>query len=156
MTPKSLLRHPRAVSSLDDCARGRFHRVIPDMLHDIQKPVARVLMCSGKIYFDLEDRREKSVRPDVAILRLEQPYPLSSRQLTTALAPYPDGTPVVWVQEEPENMGAWRFLRIKFGDKVLDRFPFSGLCRPASASPATGSAASHRREQEELLTLAFA
>ena len=87
---------------------------------------------------------------------MEQLYPQSPGQLAEALKPYPEGTPLLWVQEEPENMGAWRFLRIKFGDRVLDRFPFSGLCRPASASPATGSATSHKREQEELLTLAFA
>ncbi len=156
MTPKSLLRHHRAASTLDECAAGRFRRVLPDVLQERKKPVDRILMCTGKIYFDLEERREKTGRDDVAIVRLEQLYPLSERQLRAALQPYPDGAPAIWVQEEPENMGAWRFLRIKLGDKLLGRFPFSGLCRPASASPATGSAASHRREQEQILSLAFA
>jgi 2-oxoglutarate dehydrogenase E1 component len=155
MTPKSLLRHPRAISTLDACAQGRFYRVLPDVL-GTGNAARRVLMCTGKIYFDLEERREKTGRNDVAIIRLEQLYPLSERQLRAALEPYQEGTPLIWVQEEPENMGAWRFLRIKLGDQVLSRFPFSGLCRPASASPATGSAASHRREQEEMLSLAFA
>ncbi|MFM7075851.1 MAG: hypothetical protein ACKO3G_07280, partial [Planctomycetaceae bacterium] len=72
-----------------------------------------------------------------------------------ALADYPVGTPAVWVQEEPENMGAWRFLRIHLGEKLLDRFPFSGVCRQSAASPATGSKKCHDLEQNELLTAAF-
>jgi 2-oxoglutarate dehydrogenase E1 component len=75
--------------------------------------------------------------------------------LQQALAVYREGTGVVWVQEEPENMGAWRYLRIQFLDRLLDRFPFRGVCRPAAASPATGSHSSHKKEQETLLKEAF-
>jgi 2-oxoglutarate dehydrogenase E1 component len=91
----------------------------------------------------------------VAIIRVEQLYPLPRQALEEALANYTPGTPVVWVQEEPENMGAWRFVRIHFGEKLFDRFPFSGVCRQSAASPATGSKKSHDMEQNELLSAAF-
>ena len=103
----------------------------------------------------LADERETLGRDDVAILRVEQLYPLQPEDLEAALAPYADGVPVVWVQEEPENMGAWRRMRGKFGMNWFGRFPFRGIFRPASASPATGSAHSHRREQRELIVAAF-
>ncbi len=154
MTPKSLLRLPQAVSSLDDCATGRFEKVIPDV--SASRPnVEGVLLCSGKLYYELEKERQERGRQDVAILRVEQLYPLPIEQLTRALAPYKDGTPVYWVQEDPENMGAWRFLRSRFGGELFDRLPFSGVFRRASPSPATGSASSHRMEQKELLMQAF-
>jgi 2-oxoglutarate dehydrogenase E1 component len=154
MTPKSLLRHPRAVSSLDECATGRFRRVIPD--DNPKRPnVEGVLLCGGKIYYELEKERSDRSRQDVAIVRMEQIYPLPMAELTAALAPYKDGTPVYWVQEEPENMGAWRFLLARFRDELFDRLPFAGIYRRASSSPATGSASSHKLEQKELLMQAF-
>jgi 2-oxoglutarate dehydrogenase E1 component len=107
------------------------------------------------VAYELEKRREEEGRRDVAIVRVEQLYPLPRRALENALASYTTGTPAVWVQEEPENMGAWRFFRIHFGDRLLDRFPFSGVCRQSAASPATGSKRSHDLEQRELLTAAF-
>lgn len=154
MTPKSLLRHPQAVSRLEDLADGRFERILLDSKsrHD---QVRRILLCSGKIYYELDHERERLGRKDVAIIRLEQLYPLSQSTLISALAPYPDGTRVIWVQEEPENMGAWRYIRVRFGSMLLGRFPFMGVYRPASASPATGSAASHKLEQRELIEKAF-
>jgi 2-oxoglutarate dehydrogenase E1 component len=91
----------------------------------------------------------------VAIVRLEQLYPLRDEQLREALAPYSPAAPVVWVQEEPANMGAWRYLLARFGDRLLGARPFSGVCRPPSASPATGWAALHRIEQQKLLRVAF-
>jgi 2-oxoglutarate dehydrogenase E1 component len=154
MTPKSLLRHPRAVSSLEECATGRFERVIPDAAPD-RPDVAGVLLCSGKLYYELAKERDELKRQDVAIVRLEQLYPLPWSQLRAALTPYPDGTPVYWVQEEPENMGAWRFLWARFGGDLDDRLPFSGVFRRASPSPATGSASAHKLEQKELLMQAF-
>ncbi len=154
MTPKSLLRLPQAVSSLDDCATGRFRRVIPDSVPD-RPNVDGVLLCSGKLYYELEKEREERRRKDVAIVRLEQLYPFPLEALRQALAAYKDGTPVYWVQEEPENMGAWRYLRTRFGGELLDRLPFSGVYRRASPSPATGSASSHKMEQKELLMQAF-
>jgi 2-oxoglutarate dehydrogenase E1 component len=154
MTPKSLLRDPRAVSTLQQCAEGRFQRVLPDSLDP--KNVRRILLCTGKIYYDLLKQREALQRQDVAIIRLEQLYPLPETLLQTTLASYAEETSVLWVQEEPENMGGWRFLRTRFGDRMFDKFPFGGIRRPASASPATGSLRIHKRDQKYLVTQAFA
>ncbi|MBX7075379.1 MAG: 2-oxoglutarate dehydrogenase E1 component [Pirellulales bacterium] len=155
MTPKSLLRHPKAVSSLEEFARGHFQRVIPDATVGGGSP-SRVLLCSGKVYYELEQARSEHDRDDVAIVRLEQIYPTPWDELARVLSRYEEGTPVLWVQEEPENMGAWRYLKVVVGDTLLGRFPFSGVYRPTSASPATGSANSHKLEQRTLLTTAFA
>lgn len=156
MTPKSLLRHPRVVSSLDECAHGQFQCILPDALNAHPDQVKLVLLTSGKVYYELEAKREQENRSDVAILRIEQLYPLQLESLQTALAAYSKAIQVRWVQEEPENMGAWRYLRARFGDKLLDKFPFAGVSRPASASPATGSHSSHKQEQANLLAQAFA
>jgi 2-oxoglutarate dehydrogenase E1 component len=155
MTPKSLLRNPACVSSMDDLVQGTFQRVIPDASAVAGRDIRRILLCSGKVAYELEKRRQELGRHDVAIVRVEQLYPLPRRSLEAALAEYNAGTPAVWVQEEPENMGAWRFFRIHFGEKLLDRFPFPGVCRHSAASPATGSKKSHDLEQNELLTAAF-
>src|SRR5208282_5289152 len=122
MAPKSLLRHKEAQSPLSDFASGRFHRVIADELDP--SGVKRVLLCSGKIYYDLLDARRKLARTDVAIVRLEQLYPLNE-ELPTVLAAYRDRTPLVWVQEEPRNMGAWYFMNARLRDVVGDRLPIS-------------------------------
>jgi len=155
MTPKSLLRHPVSVSSLDDLATGRFQRIIPEMSERAGAAVKRVLLCSGKIYFELAEQREKLKRDDVAILRVEQLYPLPAELLQSALTPYRDGTPVFWVQEEPANMGGWYDFRVRFGDRLFGRWLFAGISRPASASPACGSANAHQREQAALIAQAF-
>jgi 2-oxoglutarate dehydrogenase E1 component len=151
MTPKSLLRHPRMTSSFDDLASGRFQRIIND---DGHVSANRILLCSGKIYYELERERERLNREDVAIVRLEQLYPLQEDHLQAALDRYPRNAGAVWVQEEPENMGAWRYLRSRFGNQLLGR-PFGVVTRPASASPATGSSGAHKKEQEKLITEAF-
>jgi 2-oxoglutarate dehydrogenase E1 component len=151
MTPKSLLRHPKCISTLDELAHGRFQRVIPDVAPEGRVSVDRILLCSGKIYYELEQKRQELKKQNVAILRVEQLYPLPKESLKTTLADYRDGTPVFWVQEEPENMGAWRFLKIHFGERLFDRFPFAGIHRQSAASPATGSASSHKLEQEKIL-----
>ena len=156
MTPKSLLRHPQAVSTLDELANGGFQRIIPDASSKKDKPVTRVLMCSGKIYYELLAERDDKKRSDVDIVRLEQLYPLPLEQLKTVLGNYAGTTPVTWVQEEPENMGAWRFLRIMLGEKLFGTHPFQCVSRVASASPATGSSAVHKREQREVIDKAFA
>ncbi len=152
-TPKWLLRFAEAASPLDDLATGSFHRVLGD---DTVSPgkVKRILLCSGKVYYDLASERRKRKRDDVAIVRLEQLYPLSDA-LTTALAPYPAGTPVVWVQEEPRNMGAWYFLNARKNEIFAGRHPLSLVSREESASPATGSGAAHALEQAMLLAQAF-
>ncbi|HWB07849.1 MAG TPA: 2-oxoglutarate dehydrogenase E1 component [Pirellulales bacterium] len=154
MTPKSLLRHPQCSSALQECAQGSFQRVIPDPPSPGQT-VDRILLCSGKIYYDLLAERERLGRKGVPIIRLEQLYPLPFDDLQNALAPFPDGTPAYWVQEEPENMGAWRFLRVQFGERLFGRLPFAGISRRPSASPATGSHSSHKLEQQTLLARTF-
>jgi 2-oxoglutarate dehydrogenase E1 component len=155
LTPKSLLRHPECTSPLDELAGGKFHRVLADTLQVDPNSIERILLCSGKIYYELEQRRRQLNSQKVAILRVEQLYPLPREPLRTALAPYRDGIPAFWVQEEPENMGAWRYLKAIAGDRLLDRFPLAGIHRQSAASPATGSASSHKLEQAELLARAL-
>jgi 2-oxoglutarate dehydrogenase E1 component len=152
-TPKSLLRHTEAASTLDELANGAFQRVISDDGADPAN-VRRILLCSGKVFYDLAAERRKRKRDDVAIIRLEQLYPLSNA-LTTALAPYAEGTPVVWVQEEPRNMGAWYFLSARRQEIFAERHPLLLASRAESASPATGSKAAHDLEQTMLLDQAF-
>jgi 2-oxoglutarate dehydrogenase E1 component len=152
-TPKSLLRHPQATSSLDDIAQGRFQRVIGDQ-RGVKKP-SRALFCSGKVYYDLDKRRQDLGRDDVAIIRVEQLYPLPDAYLHAVVDQFDDGTPIYWVQEEPENMGAWRHFRTRFGSMLFGRFPLSGVCRAESASPATGSMSCHKLEQQQLMERAF-
>ncbi len=153
-TPKSLLRHKEAVSTIDDLANGSFQRVIVDAEVD-PKAVTKVLLCSGKVYYDLAEARRKGGRKDVAILRLEQLYPFDGA-LPKALEPFKDGTPLVWVQEEPRNGGPWYFMNSNLRSVVGERLPLSVVSRPAAASPATGSHASHLYEQQRLLDEAFA
>jgi 2-oxoglutarate dehydrogenase E1 component len=162
MTPKSLLRVPatskgphRPVSTIEDLSKGRFQRVIPDTSGVDPAEVKRVLVCSGKVYYDLATTREKRGLRDVAIIRVEQLYPWSD-DLVTALAPYKSGTRLVWVQEEPRNYGAWYFVNANLPALVGHRFPVSCVARAASASPATGSKASHLLEQKMLIDEAFA
>ncbi len=155
MTPKSLLRHPGCVSSLDELAHGRFQRVIPDASLIAESAVNRILLCSGKVYYELEQKRRELQRQNVAIVRVEQMYPLPKEPLKAALAGYRDGTPVFWVQEEPENMGAWRYFKVHFGERMFDRFPFAGIHRQSAASPATGSSSSHKLEQQKLIMQAM-
>jgi 2-oxoglutarate dehydrogenase E1 component len=152
-TPKSLLRHPQVVSPLEEFTSGLFQRVLPDS-HP-EGPCQCVLLCSGKVYFDLLAYRDENHLHDVALIRLEQLYPWQDAPLTTALSNVVDGTPVVWVQEEPENMGAWRYLRGRFGESLFGRFPLRLISRPESASPASGSHAVHEAEQQDLVRRAF-
>jgi 2-oxoglutarate dehydrogenase E1 component len=155
MTPKSLLRHPACVSSLSDLSSGTFRPVLGDQSGVAAGEVRKVLLCSGKLYYELAERRESSQAHDVAIVRIEEFYPLPQKALEDALAHFPTGTPVAWVQDEPENMGALRFLKVQFGDMLFGRFPQSYIGRPESSSPATGSHRSHQNEQETLLKRAF-
>jgi 2-oxoglutarate dehydrogenase E1 component len=107
MTPKSVLRHAQAVSTLEDLEKGCFRRILLDR-NTVPEQVGCVLLCTGKIYYDLAKMREELKREDVAIVRLEQLYPLKDEELRAALASYPAKARVVWVQEEPANMGSWR------------------------------------------------
>ena len=155
MTPKSLLRLPACVSDLDELADGHFQRVIDDTEIADPSTAQKIVLCSGKVYYDLEKRRVEAGHDRVAILRLEELFPLPEQELQETLERYPAETPVVWVQEEPENMGAWRFLFCHFGDELFKRHTFSMVARATSASPATGSHHSHQIEQDQLLNDAF-
>ena len=152
-TPKSLLRHPKVVSPIEDFSRGYFQKFLPDNLPP--QNVKRILLCTGKIYYELLAFREQTKRDDTAIIRIEQLYPLRDDALEKLLAPYADGTPALWVQEEPFNMGAWRYLHEKFGKHLFGRLPFAPISRHESASPATGSSAVHKIEQQHLIDRAF-
>jgi 2-oxoglutarate dehydrogenase E1 component len=152
MTPKSLLRHREAVSPLAELAREGFKTVIGDSGAAAAK---RILLCSGKIYYDLASYRAEHRRDDVAIVRIEQLYPTPVGALAAALERYPSGTPAAWVQEEPINMGAACFWSQQFGAQLFKRFPASTVARPPSASPATGSASRHKEQQAKLLAEAF-
>jgi 2-oxoglutarate dehydrogenase E1 component len=175
MTPKSLLRHKKAVSTLADMAEGSsFHRVLhddaqtrPDVAGVKIKPdkaIRRVVLCSGKVYYDLLERREKDAQAgkaadDVYLMRLEQFYPWPMKSLMTELARFPDAE-LVWCQEEPRNMGGWTFvdpwleLTLEKLNVKAKRARYVG--RPASASTAAGLMSRHLKELDAFLTEAFA
>jgi len=156
-TPKSLLRHPAVVSTIDDLTAGGFQDVIGDNPEISPDKVSRVLICTGKVYYDLLAAREQSKAHHVAILRLEQMYPFPKADLQDQILRYPSSADVVWVQEEPRNMGPWRFVR-EFIQPMLDRSrrTLRYIGRPESASPATGSYKRHLQEQQEIVDAAFA
>jgi 2-oxoglutarate dehydrogenase E1 component len=147
MTPKSLLRHPKCVSPLSDFSSGSFMEVIDDT---VGKNVKRLAFCSGKIYYDLLAHREKENNHDVAVIRIEQLYPFPKIQIEEILARYAEADEFIWVQEEPENMGAWSYL-----PRVWKEIHLTLVSRPESASPATGSHAQHEKEQQEIVSKVF-
>jgi 2-oxoglutarate dehydrogenase complex dehydrogenase (E1) component-like enzyme len=151
-TPKSLLRLKTAVSEIEDFTNGTFQPVLPDPSADAGA-VTRVLLCAGKIYYDLVTERQKLGRGDVAIVRVEQLYPLPAKELKAALAPYP-GVEVVWVQEEPANQGGWPFMALALPEHLEGR-PLLRASRKASASPAVGSYSVHEAQQREVVATAF-
>lgn len=149
MSPKSLLRHPKVMSPMEEFTSGRFREVLPDNTVNA-KDVKRVVLCSGKIYYDLEEAREKENVRDVAIVRMEQLHPLPKIQLMEALKAYKNAE-LVWVQEEPENMGYWNYiLRMLYKDLKLDV-----IARKPSASPATGYNKVHVQEQAVIVNKAL-
>ncbi|TAG17922.1 MAG: 2-oxoglutarate dehydrogenase E1 component [Cytophagia bacterium] len=150
MSPKSMLRHPLCVSDKQDLATGsRFQETIGDAYADPKK-VKRVLMCSGKLYYELFEKQQKDARKDVAILRIEQLHPFPQAQINALLEQYSKKAEVCWVQEEPANMGAWTFLL-----RVCEDVKMRLIARPASATPAVGFAKVHAREQADILQKAF-
>jgi 2-oxoglutarate decarboxylase len=155
ITPKSLLRLPAAASALDDFTQGGFQPLIDDAEIANAAAVERLVMCSGKVYYDLAEARKKQGADRVAILRLEQFYPFPQARLQEVLAKYPQARELVWAQEEPKNMGGWTFVEPR-----LQEFTPGGrrpvyVGRVASASPATGSYAIHQAEQARLVSEAL-
>ena len=156
MTPKSLLRLPAATSSLPDLTSGGFHPVIDDPEIEDRTTVKRVVLCSGKVYYDLQDARKKLEEKRLAIIRLEQFYPYPTRLLRETVAAYTNAEQIVWAQEEPKNMGGWTFVEPRL-EQLLDKCErpiFVG--RSPSASPATGSYSIHLKEQAQLINEALA
>ena len=152
MTPKSMLRHKQAVSPVDQFVTGRFQEVLDDPVDPTD--VRRVLLCSGKIYYDLAAKRaEEGKSREVAIVRLEQFYPWPAAMLEAALGRYRGAHEWVWVQEESQNMGGWTFASSRLEDLMGVRFQYVG--RDASASPATGLHSVHDREQAEIVEAAI-
>ncbi|MCB9893035.1 MAG: 2-oxoglutarate dehydrogenase E1 component [Planctomycetes bacterium] len=153
MTPKSLLRHPECVSPLEDFSNARFQKYIADDWAD-KKP-SRLLVCSGKVYYDLDAKRKEAGRKDVAIVRLEQLYPLKDETLHEIVGAYPKDTPVFWVQEEPENMGPCVHMRWHWDKAFKGEQRLEWIARSIAASPATGSPRRHKKEQADLVERAL-
>jgi 2-oxoglutarate dehydrogenase E1 component len=154
-TPKSLLRFPASFSPIGDLTEGSFHRVADDPGVGDASLVSRVLLCSGKVYYDLAAAREQRKANAVAIVRLEQLYPFPANALRAALARYVSARDFVWVQEESQNMGAWSFVRPRRDEFLPAGAAFWYAGRAPSASPATGNASVHKRELAELIADAF-
>jgi 2-oxoglutarate dehydrogenase E1 component len=155
MTPKSLLRHPEATSPIDELTHGTFRRVLVGSAPADGVPCSRIILCTGKIAYELEAKRRELGKKDVAIVRLEQLHPFPAKEIEETLAKFGKTTPVYFVQEEPENMGTWRYLYCRTGPTLFGTHPLRRVSRPAAASPATGSSAAHKIEQEEILAEAF-
>ena len=155
MSPKSLLRHKEAVSSLDELADGQFENVIGEIEKLPAKKVRRVIACSGKVYYELRAHRRERRIEDVAIIRLEQQYPFPHTDFRAALAKYPHAKEIIWCQEEPQNQGAWYRLRAYFRADALPKQVVAYAGRPVSASTAVGYMSKHATQQKQLIEDAF-
>lgn len=158
MSPKSLLRHPKVISSLDDLANGGFQEVIADPNIKDPKKVETVVFHSGKLYYDLLEQQEKAGKEHIALVRMEQLYPFPHWEVAKILKTYPKAKKIVWAQEEPKNMGAWQHVYFKFKDffaKEGLKFELEYVGRPERSSPATGSVYRHKVEQAEIVQEVF-
>lgn len=148
-TPKSLLRHPRCVSPVDELTAGSFKEVIDDASAKPEK-IKKVVFCTGKIYYDLLEEKEKIKNESIAVVRIEQIAPLPRKQLKDMIAKYKNANTWLWVQEEPYNMGAWPFIHLEFNE-----VPLKLIARPASGSTATGSSKFHFLRQRKIIEKTF-
>ena len=151
MSPKSLLRHPLAVSSLEELSSGVFQNVIDEIDEMDAAKVKRVVMCSGKVYYDLLDQRRKGEQEDVAIIRIEQLYPFPHAEIEPIINKFKHVTDWVWCQEEPQNQGAWYCSQHHFWSAIPDGAKLSYAGRSASASPAVGYISVHNQQQKDLV-----
>jgi 2-oxoglutarate dehydrogenase E1 component len=156
LTPKSLLRHPLVASPLEELDAGSFKKILLDPVAPLEG-ARRVLLCTGKIYYDLvEERQKRGLDSQVSIVRIEQLYPLREQELLGALQHLPQRADLFWVQDEPTNMGAWQYMKVHFGEALAERgHRLRRLSRVESASPSTGSLQTHKLEQKELLDSAL-
>ncbi|MDG4952113.1 2-oxoglutarate dehydrogenase E1 component [Actinobacillus equuli] len=156
ISPKSLLRHPLAVSSLAELVNGEFQTVIGEIDSNIKaKKVKRVVMCSGKVYYDLLEQRRQNEQTDVAIIRIEQLYPFPYEDMKKVLEPYAHVKDFVWCQEEPLNQGAWYCSKHNFEASIPEKAKLTYAGRPASASPAVGYTSLHTQQQKQLVVEAL-
>ena len=156
LTPKSLLRNKAATSPLSELVEGSFQPVIGETQEHIKADnVKRVLICSGKVYYDLINARSEREREDVAVIRIEQLYPFAHKSLQEELRKYPNATELVWVQDEPQNQGAWFYIQHHLVENMTANQKLSYAGRSASSSPAVGYLAKHNEQQKALLDQAF-
>ncbi len=158
MSPKSLLRHKHAASSLEDFSEGQFYNVIAETDELSSRDVTRLVVCSGKVYYELLETRRQHNLKNVAIIRIEQLYPFPDAEMFGVIADYSQLETVVWCQEEPKNQGAWynsqhRLRRVL--DLINKDLPLSFAGRQSSASPAAGYMALHLQQQENLIAEAL-
>jgi len=156
LTPKSLLRHKLSVSTVDDLAGGGFHTVLDDQLAHDPKHISRVVLCTGKVYFDLVRRRDERCLLDVAIVRVEQLYPFPVKELTRAIMRYPNAGEIIWCQEEPQNQGAWYQTRHHLRNCMVSHQTLGYAGRDGLPSPAVGFYALHLEQQDKLVDDALA
>ena len=155
MSPKSLLRHKLSVSTLDDICDDNFKPVIGEVDEMNEESVERVILCSGKVYFDLLDARREREIDNIAIVRIEELYPFPRQLLADQLRRYPGATDIVWCQEEPLNQGAWQFVQPYLNDVLVANQGLSVVSRPASASPAVGYYQKHIDQLQTLVNEAM-
>jgi 2-oxoglutarate dehydrogenase E1 component len=155
MTPKSLLRHPLSVSSLDDLTKGQFQPVIQEVEKLDPKNVKRIVFCSGKVYFDLVQAREKQKLNNVALVRIEQLYPFPREGYEEALKQFPEATEVLWCQEEPENQGAWYQIKHRLSVYLQPQHRLMYSTRKGAATTAVGYLKVHQKQQEDVVNEAL-
>ena len=151
MTPKSLLRNKLVVSSLEELATGQFQVVIPEIDAIEASKVQKIILCSGKVYYDLLSKRREIKKEEIAIIRIEQLYPFPYDELIKALAVYDQAKEVIWCQEEPKNQGAWHIKRHCIQECLVQKQTLSYVGRSASAAPAVGYHALHEEQQIALV-----
>jgi 2-oxoglutarate dehydrogenase E1 component len=155
MTPKSLLRHKLCVSTLEDLSHGQFNLVLPEVDDINPEDVKRIIICSGKIYYELLETRRLNRIYDIAILRIEQIYPFPGDKLDVLLSQYTSTNELVWCQEEPKNQGGWDFCKLRIPAFINPRWQLGYAGRQTSSAPAVGSARLHAKEQQEIINTAL-
>jgi len=157
MTPKSLLRHPMATSAMGDFTSGTFRPVIDDpQAVDRRDEVTRLILCSGKVAIDLDSSELRAQTPEVAVARVEQLAPFQCTAIGQVINAYPNLREIVWLQEEPQNMGSWLFVRPRLRELVDQMFPIRYIGRGEASSPAEGSLDTHNQTQSDTVARAFA
>ena len=154
MTPKGLLRLKQAGSTLEDLASGEFRPVLDDPRAD-RENVERLVLCQGKVYYDIVGHEQREGATGVAVARIEQLYPFPTERVRALVAGYPNLREVVWAQEEPQNMGAWRAIRHRLEETKPEGVPLLYVGRPWRASPSEGYPTAHLREQDRIVRAAL-